>query len=239
MLPQLRHVYDSLVQYAALGQEALPLAEARKTFIARTGDLFETDAAFERRICAFLEWYTLDHADTHGLTLLQRWSQAPAQSDAALAAADAVSAWQHASLSLFSLAKVRPDGCVLDDLLLSQRYTVPLQPILVGLKAKDILAGRIVVFQAEACLTDGVSFFPNAASRVLLRIAKSYRKGQVPGVSKLDLVHRLIYLTNRCDRYRHVDPKRIFSDGEAQVTQSGATPRNQTRPPEQQAKAAP
>lgn len=224
MAQELRDLYDSLVQYASEAHEPLPLTQARKLFIERTGDLFESDDAFERRICAFLEWYTLDQQDPQGLTLLQRYlaSRTDGASADTQACLEAVSAWQQANVSLLSIVKLRADDCVLDDLLLSQRYTVPKQPILAGCKVKDILAARVVVWQQEAQLTDGISYFPQAASQVLLRIAKSYRKGRVPGVSKLDLVHRLIYLTNRCDRYRHVDPKRIFAEGEAEVTRSAA-----------------
>jgi hypothetical protein len=214
---ELRDVYDNLIQFASAGERAVALTGARERFIARTGELFESDEAFERRICAFLEWYTLDCVTPTGDTLLAAYAKSLAQ-EAKVRQAKALSAWQHASLSLYALTKLRPDSCVLDDLLLSQRHTVPRGPQLLGLPAGALLVARVVVHDDVPQLTDGVSYFPQAARRVLLRLAKSYRKGRVPGVSRLDLLHRLIYLSNRCERYKHVDPKRIFQEGEAQVT---------------------
>lgn len=216
----LRNVYDALVQYASAEARTASLTQARHIFIGRTGDLFESDDAFERRICAFLEWYTLDRLGPDGRTLLHSYAQTPQASPHQ----ELLRAWELASLSLFSIYKMRADSCILDDLLLSQRFVVPSTASLVGLAAKDIIAARVVVFNQQAYLTDGISYFPKAAAKVLGRISKSYRKGQVPGVSKLDLVHRLIYLTNRCDRYRHVDPKRIFAEGEKDVTQRASAP---------------
>jgi len=214
---ELRDVYDNLIQFASAGQRAAALTAAREVFIARTGELFESDEAFERRICAFLEWYTLDCVAPDGDTLLGAYAKSLTP-QAKEEQARALSAWQHASISLYAVAKLRPDSCVLDDLLLSQRHTVQGGPQLVGLSTGSMLVARVVVHDDVPQLTDGVSYFPLAARRVLLRLAKAYRKGRVPGVSRLDLLHRLIYLTNRCERYKHVDPKRIFEEGEAQVT---------------------
>jgi hypothetical protein len=215
----LHQIYDELVQFASMGPRAEALTAARKAFIHRTGDLFESDDGFERRICAFLEWYTLDCVQPDGQTLLTTFAAGMAEAERA-ERHGGVLIWQHAAVSLFEVAKVRASGVVLSDLLLSQQHTITGGPQLVGLCAKDIIIARVVNHPDGARLTEGISFFAPAARKVLLRIAKAYRKGQVPGVSRLDLLHRLIYLTNRCERYRHVDPKRIFAEGEASVTQA-------------------
>lgn len=222
MAQDLQEIYDELVQFSSMGPRKEALTSARALFIARTGDLFESDDGFERRICAFLEWYTLDCIQPDGQTLLSAYVSSQSAAWQVQQQKD-VLCWQHAVASLFTVVKMRADGCVLDDLLLSQKHTITGGPQLVGLAPKDIIIARVVGQNAEARITEGVSYFPQAANRMLSRVAKAYRKGQVPGVSRLDLLHRLIYLTNRCERYRHVDPKRIFAEGEAAVTQAASS----------------
>ena len=109
---------------------------------------------------------------------------------------------------------MRAPTVILDDLMLSQRQELDNEPSLLGLAPRAIVMARILVHEGRAQLTEGVHYFPDAARPIVLRIAKAYRKGRVPGISRLDLMHRLVYLANRCERYRHVDAKQIFLEGE-------------------------
>src|SRR5689334_16235101 len=52
--------YEDMVRFASEGQLNEELRRAKGEFVERTGELFESDTSFERRLAAFLEWYVLD-----------------------------------------------------------------------------------------------------------------------------------------------------------------------------------
>ena len=59
-------IYEEMVRFASEGELADGLTLARGEFLERTGELFESDALYERRIAAFLEWYVLDRPVSTG-----------------------------------------------------------------------------------------------------------------------------------------------------------------------------
>ncbi|MEO1174163.1 MAG: hypothetical protein AAFX94_19255, partial [Myxococcota bacterium] len=67
--------YDAMVQFASEGALADELAQAKGEYFERTGELFESDPSFERRMASFLEWYVFDRplAAQDGLTPAKLW----------------------------------------------------------------------------------------------------------------------------------------------------------------------
>lgn len=215
---ELAAVYEALVQSASTPHNAQNLVLARAEFVRRTGDLFEGDAAYERRLTAFVEWYLFDGASANAAAATPAAAYGQAQGSAlGQIERAALGAWCQAPASLLQIRRARAGIFELDDLLLSCRYTLAAAPQLTGLGTKAIIAARVVRWGDTAHITDGVTYFPDAALKVVARVSQAYRRGRVPGVSRLDLLHRLIYLANRCERYRHVEPARIFAEGEAAV----------------------
>src|SRR4051812_4649476 len=53
-------LYEQVVRFASEAPLAAEVIQARAEYVHRTGELFESDPAYERRIAAFLEWYALD-----------------------------------------------------------------------------------------------------------------------------------------------------------------------------------
>src|SRR6266849_6202840 len=52
--------YEDIVRFASEGRLNEEVRQAKTEFVERTGELFESDGSFERRLASFLEWYVLD-----------------------------------------------------------------------------------------------------------------------------------------------------------------------------------
>ena len=210
-------LYDEIVRFASTGDLAPELTRAREEYVQRTGQLLETDTDFERRIAAFLEWYVLDRLlAPSGLTPAQLYL------DAGGADADDVTRQQlaqlgHTTLSLFEFRRVRGDHLAVDDLLTGERHQVFERRRLAGLESGDILEARLVASDGQLALTETWAVHPRRARDSILKAAKRWRKdhkGSVgdDGQGRIEFVHRVAYLANRSQRYRHVDPVQIFAD---------------------------
>ncbi len=209
-------LYEEVVRFGSEGELGEELKRARAEYVTRTGELFESDASFERRIAAFLEWYALDRpiAATPDETPLQRFLKVrgPAMSpDDQRRVGD----MQKTVLSLFEFRRARTDHMVLVDLLTHEKISVYERRKPAGLASGDILEARVVPYDGKLLFSDAYCVHPREVRKAILKAAKRFKKAKVG--SRLDLVHRVAYFTNRCERYRHVDPKQIFAELEAQA----------------------
>ncbi len=212
-------LYEDIVRFASQGDLESELPRAKAEYVSRTGELFESDPSFERRIAAFLEWYVLD----------RKVSFNPQSTPAQLFAAqrgDALEAEQtqnldelsHTVLSLFEYKRSRPDGLLVRDLLRDTKVEVYERRKPAGLEAGDILEARLVPFEGKLLFADAYGVHPREARKAILKAAKRFRKEADQGAeARLALVHRVAYFANRCERYKHVSPKQIFAELEAKA----------------------
>jgi hypothetical protein len=207
--------YEDLIRFASQGRLDEQLRTAKGEYVARTGELFESDPAFERRLASFLEWYALDRPLTFAPEKrpVHLYLEHLAQTSTVDAAQHLVGLAQ-TTLSLFEYAKVKDGHLVVTDLLSGNKLRVAERRRVVGMETGDIFEGRLVPFESSTIFTDTFAFHPREARRAILRAAKAFRKADDPDdvdTGRIDFVHRVAYLANRSQRYKHVDPKQIFS----------------------------
>lgn len=202
---------EELARFAAEGELAPELHLAKNEFTQRTGDLFETDPSFERRIAAFLEWYTLDRATSFRpdltpaeLFVLARGGSLSEQDR------NRYAGLTQSTLSLFEFKKARAESLVLRDLLGGDKVEVFERRRLVGLESGDVIEGRLIPWDGRLMLSDAYYCPPREARKEILAAAKRWKKkgdGDTVG-----FVHRVAYFANRSERYKHLKPKQVFAE---------------------------
>ena len=205
--------YEEVTRFAAEGELASELQKAKGEFTQRTGEMFETDLSFERRITAFLEWYVLDrHISfrpelTPGeLFLLQRGK--------ALSEADRnrYAGLTQTHLSLFELKGTKGEQLKLRDLLSGKKIEVYERRKLVGLEPGDILEARVIPYEDLIVLSDSYYCQPREARKEILAAAKKFRKSGPGPDDGIAFVHRVAYFANRSERYKHLSPRKVFAE---------------------------
>lgn len=200
---------DELSTFAAEGVWAPALAGARPTYEARTGQIVPGEPSFERRIAAFLEWFVLD---ANGTRLLDAFAEARGDglSPAQLAA---LAALRLAPLRLLELRKFGRDGAAyLTDLVDGGAHVVARPHVLLGCAPKSVVLARLVPLAGETVLTDGITYVPTAARKQARAAGKALRRHAADARALQVGLSRLAFVTHRCERYRHVDPKVIFGE---------------------------
>ena len=205
--------YEEMVRFASEGQLNAELRQAKAEYVERTGELFESDASFERRLASFLEWYVLDRPVSF------EPQHTPAQMYIA-AHADKVDALElqrmqgltKSILSLFEFKRAKAEHMQVVDLLTGEKHQAFERRKPAGLEPSDILEARLVPYDDKVVFAEAFGFAPREARRAILKATKAFRKSGSPPTERITLVHRVAYFTNRCERYKHVDPKQIFAD---------------------------
>ena len=202
------------MRFASEGELAQELQQARQDFVARTGEMFESDPSFERRVASFLEWYVLDRPVTAvaNKTPAKLYIESVADT---LTTPDLnrLRDLARTHLSLFEFRRFKNGELLVTDLLSGKKHAVFERRQPVGLEGKDIFEARLVPFDEKLTFSETYAFHPREVRRSILRSIKRFRQeGGDDGLQRVALVHRVAYFANRCERYRHVDPKKIFAD---------------------------
>lgn len=209
-----REVFEAIVRFGSEGELANEVAEAKREYIERTGELFETDPSFEQRLALFLEWYALDRpvrrsADGHTPVELYMVGAGAARPPQERRVMESLS---NSTLSLFEFRRAKPEALVVVDLLTKQKLSIYEQRRPAGLEPGDILEARVLEADDRLVFSEAFGFHPRGARRTILKAAKRFRKsGPETPSQRHDFVHRVAYFSNRCERYRHVDPQTIFA----------------------------
>lgn len=205
--------YEEMVRFASEGELSAELRRAKAEFVERTGELFESDPSFERRLASFLEWYVLDRPVSFGK------GETPAQmfieqlgNERDARDVERMRCLTRSKLSLFEFRRSKGEHMHIIDLLTGEKHEVYERRKAAGLEPNDILEARIIPLEDKTVFAEAFAFVPRAARRAILKVTKAYRKEGSPAAERMNLLHRVSYFTNRCERYKHVDPKQIFAD---------------------------
>jgi hypothetical protein len=206
--------YEDIVRFASEGRLNEELRGAKAEFVERTGELFESDASFERRLASFLEWYVLDRVVSFapGMTPAKLYIESVADK---LSPEDVnrLRGLTKSILSLFEFKRAKDEHMHVVDLLSNRKYQVFERRKPAGLEPSDVLEARLVPYDEKLVFSEAFGFAPREARRAILKAVKAFRKRpDATDDDRVALVHKVAYLSNRCERYKHVDPKTIFED---------------------------
>jgi hypothetical protein len=206
-------LYEDVVRFASEGVLAAELQRAKAEYVEATGELFETDATFERRIAAFLEWYALDRKlSTEPLTPVELYTKTATVSDEDRPRLQGLA---QTTLSLFEFRRALREQLNVTNLLTGERIQVFERRKPAGLEAGDILEARLVPYDGKVLFADAYYAHPREARKFIVKAAKRFRKSESP--DRIGFVHRVAYFSNRCERYKHLSPKQIFAELEAEA----------------------
>jgi len=209
--------YEQIVQFASEGELADELSTARKEYVTRTGDMFENDSSFERRLASFLEWYVLDRpvSSSAHLTPAKIYIKDVTEARTTPEITE-LRALTKTRLSLFEFKSFKKDNLKVLDLLTNQKLQVFERRKPTGLESGDIIEARLVPKGDTHMFSETFGFHPREARKPILKAAKLFRKEKINGdeesPARLDLIHRVAFLANRCERYGHLPPTEIFSE---------------------------
>ena len=208
--------YDNLVDFASRGNFEAELHLAKAEFIQRTGDLFESDPAFEHRMAVFLEWYMLDRK----VTIASNATPAKlyiehVTPELTTQQINRLRPLTRTMLSLFEFKKKRDDAITATDLLTNAKYSLSLPQTPPGMEIGDIVEGRVFAHDDVHYLSENLTFVPRVARKTIIKAAKRFRKEPCTDDRRINFVHKINYLANRSSRYKHVDPLKIFAEIES------------------------
>lgn len=215
-------LYEQMVRFASEPPLADELQQAKAEFLHRTGDLFESDGAFERRIAAFLEWYVLDRpaqavAGKRPVDVYVEKKQGEVASGA-FTAEDLTRIQNFATTrpSLFEFKRAKDEHMTLVDLLDTNKKTAKVQVYErrkpAGLESGDILEARLVQYDGKLMFSEAIQVLPREGRKSILKICKRYKSEFAETMPRIALVHRVAFFANRCERYKHVAVAKIFAD---------------------------
>lgn len=213
-------LYEQVVRFASEGSLDSELKRAKSEFVERTGDIFESDETFERRIAGFLEWYTLDRPTSGGRRPIDLFVEKRQGEGIEPQDLERLSGLLRTHMSLFEFRKAKNEHLMLTDLLNPDKKGAKVEVYErrkpAGLESGDILEARLVPYEGKLMFSEAVMVLPREGQKVIAKVAKKYRtalaKSETELIPRINLVHRIAYFANRCERYKHVSAARIFAD---------------------------
>ena len=204
--------YEDLVRFASSGSFEDELKLAKAEFIEQTGELFESDPSFEQRIASFLEWYTMDRkvstvANSTPAKLFIEHLQSGLTTPEILA----LRPLTRSTLSLFEIRRIKERHFKLVDILSNEKWDATSSKAFVGIEPGDIIQARLFPWENTQAISDNIIPTPKAPRKIIVKAAKEFRKNFY-GYSKIQMVQRIAFLTNRSARYKHLSQKDIFAD---------------------------
>lgn len=207
--------FEGLVRFASSGALDAEIRAAKAEYVHRTGDLFESDPGFERRINGFIEWYVLDRyvSSASHATPAKLYIEAVGEKQTTPELTRLRDLYRTV-LSLYELRRDRAGTLSITELLGGQRYEVEAREGL-AITIGDIFEARLVPLGPSYGFSDAFCVHPRAARRYVRRAVALVRKElgeRMSAQHRIDFVHRVAYLTNRCERYAHLAVKDVFME---------------------------
>ena len=220
----LNAVVEALHSHASSAEFAAGLRVARREFITLRGDLFDSDQDYEARLGVFLDWFLCDrrlrigeHLTSAAADFVEKKHQVLSADELAYA-----EAFRDSSLRLLLFKKLRKDGsAVFEDVVLGGKLEIQnaLAAFLV-LQRKQLVEARVLELHDEYFVPPYWMPRPSDVQKIIVKTSQIFRSSgsetiktpeQMRG-DPLRFIHRIAELSNRCNRYPHVEAIEIFKE---------------------------
>ncbi|HYU14706.1 MAG TPA: hypothetical protein VEL05_01490 [Candidatus Acidoferrum sp.] len=198
--PLLYRVADELFHQLGGPEHADELAAAREVCEERRGRVRQDEELWEQWTQAFLEWFAFEWEGGQ-LALRALAGEAEARRAAALRA------WLRSQRALVEIGQHEPGRVRVRDLCRGALFDVAERRSLHGVEPGDVAEVRLIGFDGQVRF--GRTFLYHPAGT---RAAIEERIGQLraQGRSAADIIDHCAALLLRTDRYRHIDPVRLY-----------------------------
>ncbi len=112
--------------------------------------------------------------------------------------------------SLFEFIKVKGKDIVIYDLFLKKKMLIKDCPWTFGFEKEELFEARLLPFEGEWTLTQGILFHPAAVKKFLLTEVKKYRKD--PDLDFEFFLFRMAQMRSRMEQYQHLKPEVIYAN---------------------------
>lgn len=206
MSPIIKHHLEKALSLFTTGEYYQILIEAKDEYFQKTGIAFEDDADFESKMSSFNDWYLLQF-------MPKRFERPFIREylDKFQIAEEVAICLLNINHSLFEYTGKSFSGRhTVKDILhdkkieLAKNHDAP--PMIKG----DIAIGRMVSFQNESHLLEGMTFIPKEVRPVLKKQSKIVRKKE-DLQQEYEFLIELEKLKTKWQRYGHINPEKIFT----------------------------
>ena len=198
------HLDAALSEYTS-GIHYETLIEAKNYYFSQTGQINDEDDDYEIRMDSFNDWYVLQFISHRGTRTVIKDYLTKKNID------DAISkGLLNVNHSLFEfIGESMRKEVVLGDLLHNKKCILAPGHARLGLFKKDIFVGRILDYEKQHFLMNGMCVLPNEVKSVLKKQSKKVRK--LKDVSKeLEFLLKLEAMKTRWTRYCHIEASKLF-----------------------------
>jgi hypothetical protein len=207
---QQQNHFDRLVAFVSEPEFQAELQTAKKRYFELTGEVFETDDAFEMRMASFLEWFVLDRAldgkaETPAQLFVERQQKTLSEEDLI-----AFRNFSHTVHGLFEVGKMKADTMQVKEVFSGKAYAVFERRKPVGIDNGDIIEARLIpTVDDKLMFSPSFVFHPRDARKAIVKMVKAHKKA---GLEPKELVFKLSYLRLKVDRYKHLAPEKLYVD---------------------------
>ena len=220
----LRDVVERIHAYASSPELEATLKVARREFVTLRGDLFDSDSDYEARLGMFLDWFVCDR-----LVRMENVLRSPAGHyiEAHFRSLDSeelalAESFRDGCLRLLRFRKFVKSGAgIFEDVVMSTKVTIDnASDVFIALEKGQLVESRVM--EHHGAFIAGPSWLsrPREAHKIIVKSSKllrsSFRGLNLNNIEDrgdlLRFLHRIASLSNRANRYPHVEVSEIFKE---------------------------
>jgi hypothetical protein len=205
-------VADALIE--RFGGDTGDIAAARAEYDERRGRVFEDEDLWETWSQAFVEWYVAERVRP-GQEYPPAVLALPDEPDERRRAA--IRALVTSQRSLFEIRALSGGKVEVFDLLGGAAFAVAEKRTLHGVSLGDVAEVRVIGFEDEVYFGRTFLYHPSGTRDAIVAHA---RRMFAAGKDRRDVIDFCASLRVRCERYKHVQARRVYEQGERPPAES-------------------
>lgn len=205
MLDILQKTFDEALTTYSQEKHYAALLDAKKFYFEQTGVTHEEDDDFDSRMSSFNQWYILHyrHPTWHQTAISMFLEEREEMREVA-------ESFKNVIFSLFEYTGKSLTGLdVLKDILHNTKLKLPKGNQIPSILKNDFFLGRVIPYQNNFYLMDGLSLLPTDVKSILNKESKKVRKYSHLE-EEIKFLLQIELLRTKWKRYGHIDATKIF-----------------------------